>query len=69
MPRKSTVLLSIKLDKTEEVDDIIEHSDLDTLSYDKQWRLYRLRLNEKDIPANMEIIKDLVSRAKTEYRS
>ena len=67
VPRKSVVLLSIKLDKAEEIDNMIEHSDLDTLSYDKQWRLYRLRLNEKDIPANTEIIKSLVARAKEEY--
>lgn len=69
IPRKSVVILSIKLDKVDEIDDIIEHSDLDTLSYDKQWRLYRLRLNEKDVLSNMEIIKDLVKRAKTEYNN
>lgn len=67
VPRKSVVLLSVKLDKAEEIDNMIEHSDLDTLSYDKQWRLYRLRLNEKDIPANTETIKSLVARAKEEY--
>jgi hypothetical protein len=69
IPRKSVVILSIKLDKVDEIDDIIEHSDLDTLSYDKQWRLYRLRLNEKDVLSNMDIIKDLVTRAKTEYHN
>ena len=69
VPRKTTVTLNIKLEKTEEYDDLLEHSDLDTLSYDKQWKQYRLRLNKKDIPANMEIIKKLVAQAKADYRS
>lgn len=69
VPRKAAVIMHIKLDKTEEIDDILEHSDLDTLSYDKQWRLYRVRLNEKDTPVNMNILKDLVTKAKADYKS
>lgn len=69
IPRKSVVILNIKLEKVEEIDEILENSDFDTLTYDKQWKLYRLRLNAKDISSNMEIIKNLVSKAKAEYRS
>ncbi|SNR33880.1 hypothetical protein [Lutibacter flavus] len=69
IPRKSGVIARIKMEKNEEVDEILENSDMDTLSFDKKWRLYRLKLNKKDVPENMEIIKDLVSRAKTEYRN
>jgi hypothetical protein len=70
-PRKTAVIMNIKLEKTEEYDELLEHSDLDTLSYDKQWKEYRVRLNEKDIliPANMEIIKKLTTQAKEAYRS
>jgi len=68
-PRKTAVLMNFKLEKTEEYDELLEHSDLDTLSYDKQWKEYRVRLNKKDIPANMEIIKKLTAQAKADYRS
>ena len=37
VPRKSAVILHIKLEKTEEIDEIIEESDIDFLTYDKQW--------------------------------
>jgi hypothetical protein len=66
-PRKKAVLLNVKLEKTDEVDEILENSDLDILSYDKQWKQYRFRLNEKDLANNIEIITDLVKRAKSEY--
>lgn len=68
IPRKSAVILNLKLERTEDIDDIIEHSDLDTLPYEKTWKQYRLRLNNKDIPGSMAIIKDLVTKAKAEYR-
>lgn len=68
-PRKSSVILQVRLEKVEEVDDLIEASDLDTLNYEKKWKLYRLRINEKDVTSNINIIKDLVTRAKREYHS
>ena len=69
LPRKSVVLLHLKLEKTEDIDDILDHSDLDTLPYEKNWKQYRLRLTSKDNPENIEIIKKLVNRAKLEYRN
>ncbi len=69
IPRKKMVVLDIKLEKTEEVDEILDKSDLDTLAYDKQWKQYRLRLNENDLKNNIEIITDLVKKAKEEYRN
>jgi len=68
-PRKKAVLLNVKLEKTEDVDEIVDNSDMDTLSYDKQWKQYRFRLNENDLKNNIEIISDLVKRAKEEYRN
>ena len=69
IPRKSVVITNIKLEKVEEIDELLESSDFDTLPYDKQWKNYRLRLNAKDVKSNMELIKDLVSRAKDEYHN
>lgn len=69
IPRKSAVVLSIKLEKSDEFDSLIDNSDLDTLSYDKQWKQYRFRLKENDLDTNFDIIKKLVEQAKDEYRS
>lgn len=68
-PRKSSILFTVKLEKTEEIDEIVNNSDLDTLSYDKQWNQYRFRLNDKDLENRIELITDLVRRAKEEYRN
>jgi len=69
IPRKNLVILNIKLEKTDEIDELIENSDLDTLAYDKQWKQYRLRLKENDLNSSMEIIQKLVMQAKSDYRS
>lgn len=69
VPRKTSVLLHIKLEKTDEIDEIIGGSDLDSLAYDKQWNQYRLRIKESDLETNISVIKDLVSRAKSAYLS
>jgi len=69
VPRKNVVILNIKLERSEDIDDLIENSDLDTLNYDKQWKQYRLRLTENDLGSNLEIIKKLVEQAKNDYRN
>jgi len=67
VPRKSAVLIHIKLEKTDEIDEMLAKSDLDALAYDKQWSQYRLRLKENDLGENFEIIKKLVEKAKEIY--
>lgn len=69
VPRKSAVLMHIKLEPTDEVSEILAESDLDTLAYDKQWNQYRLRLKDNDLTTNIDVIKDLVARAKSAYMS
>jgi hypothetical protein len=68
IPRKSSVLLHLKLEKSEEIDAIIEGSDLDALAYDKQWNQYRIRIKDSDL-SNLEILRDLAKRAKNAYLS
>ena len=67
VPRKTSVLLHIKLEKTDEIDQIIAESDLDGLAYDRIWNQYRLRIKESDLDTNINVIKDLVSKAKAAY--
>ncbi|MFM0562262.1 hypothetical protein [Paraburkholderia sediminicola] len=69
VPRKSAVLLAIKLEQTDEVNEIVAESDVDALPYDKQWNQYRIRIKESDLNSNLDVIKDLVLRAKKAYLS
>lgn len=65
-PNKKAVILNIRLDKTDELDEKFENSDLDMLSYDKQWRVYRIRVKETDFLTNLELIKEISILAKKE---
>lgn len=69
VPRKAAVLLHIKLEKSDDIDEIIEESDLDALAYDKQWNQYRLRIKESDLSSNLEVLKNLTIQAKSAYMS
>lgn len=69
VPRKNAVLLNIKLDKSEEIDELIQSSALDLLSYDNQWGQYRIRLKESDLETNHSVLKLLVMKAKESYLS
>lgn len=69
VPRKSVIIVNFKIEKTEELDEVLETSDLDVLSYDKQWKQYRLRLKDADLKNNLEIIRKFASQAKMEYMS
>ena len=60
-PRKSIVQLNLKMSKNDEVDEIINNSDLDLISY--QPKRYRLRLQQNDLLNNEDVIIELLKRA------
>ncbi len=45
MPRKAHVIMIIKLPKVQETDDVFEEAGLEMLSYDAQFRQYRVRVD------------------------
>lgn len=65
-PNKKAVIFNIRLDKSDEYDEKFENSDLDMLSYDKQWRVYRIRLKENDFINNIDLLKEMALIAKKE---
>jgi len=67
LPRKSFVIINVRLDKTEDLDQLIENSGLDTLTYDRQWRQYRFKIKENDLNENNEIISNLTKMSFEEY--
>ena len=69
LPRKTMVIMNIKHERVEEIDELLESSDLDVLPYDKHWKQYRVRLSEKDLASNIDLLKNLVEKAKHEYHN
>jgi len=62
-PQKHALRLEIRLPRTDENDALIENSELDYLDYDKRWGSYSIKLSEKDISSNAEIIRSLLKMA------
>ena len=61
VPRKSIVIMNFKILKSQEVDDIVEENGFDKLTYDAQFRQYRIRLDstmdEKQRGAILQLVK------------
>jgi len=66
-PRKSVLQLSIKLKRNEEIDEIVNNSDLEQLAYDNQWKEYRFRIRQEDLISSKDVIVDLLKRAYESY--
>ncbi len=62
-PRKQNITMELKLDQSEELDDLIQIAGLDFLEYDKKWNRYRIKISEKDFSANKPLIIGLLRRA------
>ena len=61
-PRKHNVMLQIKLQRTDEVSELIEQS-LELISYDNRWGLYQVRVTANDMAENQDLLRDLIGRA------
>lgn len=65
-PHQKSIVLKIKLDKTQDIDDLLEDSGIETLSYEKQWRQYRIKFFDNQKIEDIELVKKLVAQAKAE---
>ena len=64
MPRKAHVIMTIRLPQTKETDDQLEDAALDTLTYETQWRQYRLRLESQLDAKQHELLLRLIRQAR-----
>jgi predicted transport protein len=62
-PRKSIVVLDIKLPQSDEIDVKLTEAGLETLEYNSRWRYYPIRLAKGDISKHAELLKTLMRRA------
>jgi hypothetical protein len=69
IPRKKATLLLLRHEQSEDIEKILSESDLEVLTYERQWRRYKLRLTEKDIKNNEEALMNLIKLAYDSYMS
>jgi hypothetical protein len=66
-PRKSYIIFTMRIDQEEEITNSISETDLDALSYDRQWKQYRIRLTKEDYDGNKELLISLMKKAYDQY--
>jgi hypothetical protein len=64
MPRKAHVIMAIKLPKSQDVDDQLQEAGFETLTYESQWRQYRLRLESSIEDKQRETLVQLIRQAR-----
>jgi len=67
VPRRAAVILQVRHNEDEAVQKRLDASDLDVLSYDRQWRQYRVRLKEADLAENADALKWMMKKAHEAY--
>lgn len=64
MPRKAHVIMTIRLPQTKDTDDMLAEVGLETLTYETQWRQYRLRLESKVDDKQRDVLLRLIQQAR-----
>jgi hypothetical protein len=67
MPRKAHVIMTLKLPKSEEIDGMLDSAGLVALTYETQWRQYRLRLDGAVEGKQREVLFELIKRARKNF--
>ena len=62
-PKKRFIRLYLKLERSEEIDKLIDDNGLDVLEYDIKSIRYKIRLTEADISGKREILKQLLEKS------
>lgn len=66
-PKKTKTTMEIKLEQSEELDKIMENAGLDLMDYNSRWGVYRIRISNRDLIENKELITKLLKRASGKY--
>lgn len=61
--KKKNLRMEIKLEKDDEIDDLLEQSDLDVMEYNIRNNRYRIRLEKEDIDNNLDLLKLLIDKS------
>lgn len=67
-PRKVAMNMVIRIPRTDEQDKALANSNLDILEYDKRWGAYRIKLTDKDVKDQKDLIGSLLQIAYEQRR-
>lgn len=67
MPRKAHVIMTLKLPKSEEIDAKLDGAGLVSLTYESQWRQYRLRMDGDVTGPQRDLLLELIRRARDNF--
>lgn len=62
-PRKSSLLLEARLDRSDEIEEVINEAELEMMDYNRRTGRYRVRLTEHEIEEHKDLITNLLNRA------
>ena len=63
-PRRKHVQVDLRIERSEELDERIENSGLTLMTYDAQWKVYRVKVVPSDLGTNHDVLRELVQSAK-----
>ena len=61
--KREFLMVEIRLDRTEEIDQEVAASGVDAMPYDSRWRHYRVRVTNADLAKHRTFLADLMRRA------
>jgi hypothetical protein len=67
--KKSFLRLDILLEKSEEIDIIIDENELETLEYNVKSGRYKIRITKKEFASKKDVMKTLLERSYKEYQN
>jgi len=62
-PKKTKTTMELRLEQSNETDKLIEEAELDLMDYDTKWGRYRIRISNKDLEKNKELISNILKMA------
>lgn len=62
-PRKDHIRIEPRIARSDDLNAIIDDSEVETMSYDLRWGRYRIKLTELDLKKNKNLLVELIKRA------
>lgn len=62
-PKKGNLRIEVRLEKSDEIENKLDDSDLDVMEYESRNRRYRIRLTSNDIKEKNELLRELLYEA------
>ncbi len=63
-PRKKFVRLDLRIERSEQLDALIENSSLTSMTYVTRWNTYRVSVVPSDFDTDQEVLRELVQSAR-----